>query len=228
MKECDWSSDVCSSDLLNSSPSSRRITTLYTAAKYSARIAAEIHDHVAMPAPRARIALPRYRGFRVYAYGPVTVRTSCLCKYPAATARIHKPANPTTAPIATDSGVGLANQSTKTASKYPRRTRHRAKTAAASLMRQHAPNAGRASLRPLKCAAAIRPALFRVYTWSQRPPSAKQFQSVDKGHYEPDRSGQRSPQRARPTRPPDEEGRCLQQPPQSNFSIAPSTVPGCR
>src|SRR4051812_46113945 len=73
--------------------------------------------------PTAITIEPTYRGFRVYAYGPVFVSSAFFFTCPDAAARIATPMKATAAPIASEIHVGRASQTYAAARTKPSGTR---------------------------------------------------------------------------------------------------------
>src|SRR3989442_1225746 len=74
-------------------------------------------------APTPRTKDPRYNGFRVYRYGPLTSSSRLFSMQPAAQRRRPIPSRATENPTAASAGVGRLNKTNKAPNKKPRGTR---------------------------------------------------------------------------------------------------------
>src|ERR1700674_5712127 len=85
----------------------------------------EIHEWLATENPMARRTLPKYKGFRVKAYGPEVASCLCLRRCPAAYPRRSNPRIAIPTPQSSHFICGRANQNAAMPTGYPTRTRHR-------------------------------------------------------------------------------------------------------
>src|SRR5207253_48883 len=94
---------------------------------------ANIHRREAMTNPAATSAVPKYSGFRTYAYGPLSASLMFFSRWPVAQARSSKPSAETGNPQINELKSGWENQAKAATSTKPVATRQRATRSAYGL-----------------------------------------------------------------------------------------------
>src|SRR5579871_6688386 len=103
--------------------SSSSTTGRYTSPNTTANSAPNSHRFDAIANPAATVSVPRYSGFRTYAYGPLCVRSRFFSRCPAAHARSASPRNATGKPTESDTPSGAESHKNAASITNPNGTR---------------------------------------------------------------------------------------------------------